>query len=111
MEREYNGILKYKMKVGFKIKSIWALKSMLGWDLKSIYRTLLTPGVNEHHGALKVPPQFTYGQVQTGLDFPVLSDPGVQIASFPHGFGSQIDPWDFTEKYAGLPTKVATSPI
>ena len=56
MEREYNGILKYKMKVGFKIKSIWALKSMLGWDLKSIYRTLLTPGVNEHHGALKVPP-------------------------------------------------------
>ena len=33
------------MQFGFKIKSIWALTSMLGWALKLIYITMLTPGL------------------------------------------------------------------
>ena len=35
---------------------------------------------------------FTYGQVQTGLDLPVLSDPGVHMASVPHGLGLHKEP-------------------
>ena len=35
---------------------------------------------------------YSYGQVQTGLDLPVLSDPGVHMASVPHGLGLHRDP-------------------
>ena len=49
IRKEFKGIWKYNMQLGFTMKSMlewalksiyWALKSMLGLALKSIYRTL-----------------------------------------------------------------------
>jgi hypothetical protein len=34
----------------------------------------------------------TYGQVQTGRALPLTSEPGVQMAPVPQGFGSHSDP-------------------
>ena len=47
----------------------------------------------ERKAATKNNPLYnTYGQVQTGRALRVLSEPGVQIASVPQGFGLQIEP-------------------